>query len=806
MVGIVVVSHSRALAEAAVALAMEMVHGSPPPVAIAAGIDAGTFGTDATAVRKAIESVDSPDGVVVIMDLGSAVLSTDLALDLLDPGTQARVEVTDAPFVEGLVGAIVQAAVGADRSSVVAEAAAGLAGKSAHLGHTQLETVELGEPEASATFRVSNVHGLHARPAARLVAEVKRHDAMATFRNLTTDSAAVSGDSLSRVAALGAVKGSHMEVAASGPHAQNLVNAVVSLAARQFDELEESQPAIATVPSDRAQPASPGIAIGPKFMLGAEPPRVEISKSDDPGAEWRRLRESLASVRTDIARVRLRVAHDAGDAEAGIFDAHLMLLEDRDILDRVRARIEDGASAAAAWQDTITGVESEWAALADPYLNARAADVRAVGDQVLRAMLGGAREKVTHEGVLVAEDLTPADTADLDPSRVQAVVTAYGSATSHSAILAGSLGIPAVVGAGRWVLDIPDGATMIVDGSDGSVIVHPPDGVLATYRRHAEEQAVRREEQERRAHQPALTTDGVGVAVEANVGSVAATDAAVRAGADGIGLLRSEFLFLGRNVAPGIDEQEAMYRQVAERLDGRRLTIRTLDVGGDKPLPYVPTPMEDNPFLGVRGLRLSLLHPDVLYEQLVAIVRVAADHPVSVMFPMVTSLAEVKVCRDAVSKAGVEVGIEPGRLEIGIMVEVPSAALNASSLAPYVDFFSIGTNDLTQYTLAVERGNEGVSAIADALDPAVLKLVNMVCVGAAGHDVRVAVCGEVAADPVAVPILVGLGVHELSVSPPAVATVKEVVRGWSHAAMRQVANDALGQESASRVRELGEGS
>ena len=807
MVGIVVVSHSRRLAEAAVALSLEMVHGTPPQIAIAAGLDADTFGTDAMEVKRAIEAVDSPDGTVVVMDLGSAVLSTEMALDLLDEQTSSRVSLSVAPFVEGLVSAVVHAAAGATRDEVVAEAAAGLEGKSTHLGlgSNQADPDEDDPPAvASAIFGITNEHGLHARPAARLVAEIKRFDARARLRNLTTGAGPVPAGSLSRVAAIGATNGHQVEISASGRQATELVEAVLALAERRFDEVESVADPAHPPSATESQGASPGIAIGPKFSLAAMPIVIGTETADAPATEWRRLLEALAAVRTEIARVRLRVAHDVGESEAAIFDAHLMLLEDRDLLDSVRTAIDGGTSAAAAWRASISGVESEWAAMTDPYLNARAADVRAVGDQVLRAIIGITSSGPAQQGVLVAEELTPADTADLDPGHVLGIVTGYGSATSHSAILARSLGIPAVVGAGRWVLEIPEGAMMIVDGSDGTIMVDPAEEFLTSYQARSREDTERRQRFELRAHQPALTTDGVVIEVVANVGSLTGAEAAARAGADGVGLLRTEFLFLGRKTAPNADEQERAYRQIAETLAGRQLTIRTLDIGGDKPVAFAPTPLEANPFLGVRGLRLSLRNPAVLHEQLVAACRVAADHRVAIMFPMVSVLDDVFAARAALDKAAVEVGIETDRVEMGIMVEVPSAALNAASLAPHVDFFSIGTNDLTQYTLAAERGNESVADLADPLDPSVLRLVEMVCRGAKSRELRVAVCGEVAADPLAVPILAGLGVSELSVSPPAVAEVKEVVRDWTTDEMRHLAAEALAAPTAFSVRALAE--
>jgi phosphocarrier protein FPr len=324
--------------------------------------------------------------------------------------------------------------------------------------------------------------------------------------------------------------------------------------------------------------------------------------------------------------------------------------------------------------------------------------------------------------------------------------------------------------------------------------VDPDPVALAEFATRASEQLEQRRAAEAGARQPAVTHDGTTVHIAANVGNVADAAEAVRSGADLAGLVRTEFLFLSRDSAPSIDEQEQVYRSIAEDFDGRRVVLRTLDVGGDKPLPYIAQPYEANPFLGLRGIRLALARPDLLRDQLAAICRVAADHPVSVMFPMVTQLDEVRAARRILEEVA-----PPGiSLEVGIMVEVPATAAKAAAFADHVDFFSIGTNDLTQYALAAERGNDTVAQLADPLDPGVLRLIDLVCRGAG--TTRVAVCGEIAADPVAAPLLLGLGVTELSVAPPAIPLVKATVRDLDLADCRMAAARALTCESAAEVR------
>jgi phosphocarrier protein FPr len=404
--------------------------------------------------------------------------------------------------------------------------------------------------------------------------------------------------------------------------------------------------------------------------------------------------------------------------------------------------------------------------------------------------------------VLIAADLTPAEAAELDPEQVTGVLLAFGSPTSHGAILARTRGIPAVVGLGPAVLEVPAGTPIALDGGTGEVIVAPPGPVLASFRERAAEQAQRRKRAASRASAPAVTCDDVLIAVGANIGSTADARAAAEHGADLAGLVRTEFLFLGRARAPDVDEQAAVYREIADALGGRRITLRTLDVGGDKPLSYVPSAAEENPFLGVRGVRHSLEHPALFADQLLAMVRVAHDVPVSLMFPMVSTVDEVVRARrmldDAIKLAGAG---EPAGLRVGIMVEVPAAALKAAALARFVDFFSIGTNDLTQYALAAERGNAAVAPLADGLDPGVLRLIDAVCRGA-GSQVSVSVCGELAADETAAALLAGLGVRELSVAPRMVPAVKEAVRAIGLHRSSVIAAEALDVADAAAVRAL----
>ncbi|CDO10392.1 phosphoenolpyruvate--protein phosphotransferase [Mycolicibacterium cosmeticum] len=804
-VGLVVVSHSRPLARAAVALAQEMVHGKDIRIAIAAGLDDTTFGTDAADIVDAVTDADSGDGTVVLMDLGSAVLSAELALELLDDEVRERVVLCPAPLVEGLVVAAVAAAGEASAAEIAAEASGALTGKIAHLGPAPAapESADAqAADELTGSFVVANPHGLHARPAARLAQEVRRRDARARIRNPRTDSAWVDAASLSKIATLGVRSGDEVQVRVAGSQAAETLEHILALAARNFDETIDVPTQMAPQPA-RNQPigAGPGLGIGPARSARPGDVVVPDGPGESPAAERRRLSAAIAEVRRVITTVRARTARDLGETEAGIFDAHLLLLDDDALLGGTQQRIDQGHNAAAAWSAAVTALAAEFSALTDPYLQARAADVQAVGDQVLRVLVGGATAAQEISGVVVAADLSPAEAAELDPGRVAAVLLAFGSPQAHNVILLRAKGIPVVVGAGPAVLDIADGSTVAVDGNRGEFIVDPGAAVRAEFEAKVAALAERRQAARARSAEPAVTRDGVRIGVGANLGSVDDARAAAAHGADFAGLIRTEFLFLGRRQAPDTDEQLAVYRKIAEALEGRRITLRTLDVGGDKPLDFLPLPVEGNPYLGVRGLRMSLAHPELFTEQLLAIATLARHTPVSVMFPMVSTLDELFAARrlldDALGRTGPH---PPADLKVGMMVEVPTAALKAAAFAPHVDFFSIGTNDLTQYTMAADRNNDAVAGLGDTFDPGVLQLIAATCRGAAGQA-GVSVCGEFAADERATGLLVGLGVESLSVTPPAVPATKEAVRAVDAAAAGALAGQVLSADSAAAVRD-----
>jgi phosphocarrier protein FPr len=605
-------------------------------------------------------------------------------------------------------------------------------------------------------------------------------------------------------------------VSAAGPQAQEAIDALAQLALEGFGDGVADAPAApapsAQIALEVTEPPAPGavltgvgasagVAIGPAFRLGGLGEAPDERAAQGAESELRKLDDALAAGRGAIERDREIVTARAGAADAAIFDAHLALLDDDALLEPARAAIAQGATAERAWYDAAQQVAARYRGLDEPLLQERATDVLDVGRRVVGAITGAGSDGADASGIVVAGELTPADAAGLDPARVLAIATARGSTTAHAAILARALGLPAVVGLGPGVLGVRDGVTLLLDGEAGTVMVDPPADVVSDAQERRERAERRRAAARERAHELAVTRDGERVEVFANLGTGADAARAVELGAEGVGLLRTEFLFLGRNELPGEDEQAETLRAIAEALGGRPLVVRTLDAGADKPLPALPMPPEDNPFLGVRGIRLALSRPEVLATQFRAILRVAADHPVKTMLPMVATLAEITAAREVLERARADTGID-APMELGIMVEVPAAALGAARLAAHVDFFSLGTNDLTQYTMAAERGDARLAPLLAGPQPAVLRLVQATVAGAAAHGRWVGVCGELAGDPAAAVLLAGLGVTELSMAAGLMAEAKAALREVTLADARAAAAAALETDDADAARAL----
>jgi phosphotransferase system enzyme I (PtsI) len=560
----------------------------------------------------------------------------------------------------------------------------------------------------------------------------------------------------------------------------------------------------------RGLAASPGVAIAHALQFRLATLVCERCTVPDPSAEWSRFEEALALAREQLQSVIARTQAESSVAHASIFEAQMMMLADPELLGTVRAAVQtERLNAESALLDAARGYAQMLEALEDEYLRARAADVRDVTDRVLRILLGISESllpQMTGLCVVLARDLTPSDTVMLDKSLVLGFCTATGGETGHTAILARGLGLPAVVGAGPAVLDVPDGTTVVLDGTCGQLIVDPDEATILAYGSQRAGTPTHLSEARTRAAEPAVTRDGRRVAVSANIGSVEGARAALEAGADGVGLLRTEFLYLERGQFPGEEEQYLAYRAITDAFGARPVILRTFDIGGDKDLPYMALPREENPFLGMRAIRLCLARPELLRPQLRAALRAAVGRNLKLMFPMVATLGEIRAARRILEGCRAELAAAgqclPAQVEVGIMVEVPAAALMADRLAAEVDFFSIGTNDLSQYVMAADRTNTSVSALASAFQPAVLRLVRDVIEAAHRQGKWVEVCGELASEPLAIPILLGLGLDEFSMNAAAIPLVKQIIRTLTVAETKALAPEALALDTPEEVQAL----
>ncbi|EEG07370.1 phosphoenolpyruvate--protein phosphotransferase [Pseudogulbenkiania ferrooxidans] len=687
-------------------------------------------------------------------------------------------------------------------------------GEDAVVAEAAVATVADHEHHFSWTMEYPN--GLHARPATLWVETARRFDADVLVRN---HQESADCKNLIGLLQLGLQHGHELHVSASGPEAEQALATLrdvmtritaqeqadaAAAALKQKNANRQGWAPAGALPSIGGISASPGLAIGTTRQLRAHAVDVKDRPGQliDGGAE---LEAALVATRDELEELALDTARRLGTAEAGIFRAQAELLNDSELITLTCRFMVQQHGVAWAWHQAVEQQAGKLAALGSPLLAARAADLRDVGRRVLAKLdpsadTGSNGVNGNGETILIAADLAPSDTATLDVTRTLGLCTAQGGPTSHTAILARTLGLPALVAGGAALLDVPDGTTVILDGHGGRLYLDPSAEDLASARRWLAEQQERDARQAADRALPAQTRDGHRVEIAANVNRPEKVAEALTAGAEGVGLMRTEFLFLERDSAPDEEEQYATYRAMIEALQGRTLIIRALDIGGDKQVPYLDLPREENPFLGVRGARLQLRRADLLEPQLRALYRAAAHGPMSIMFPMVTSLDEVRTLRAHCERIRQE--LNAPQVPLGIMVEVPAVATMADRLAEHVDFFSIGTNDLTQYVLAIDRQHPELAREADSLHPAVLRLIQQTVDGARRHQVWVGVCGGLAGDPLGAAILTGIGVHELSMSPRDIPAVKARLRAATHSTLLELARQALECDSAADVRAL----
>ncbi|TCS13264.1 phosphoenolpyruvate--protein phosphotransferase [Caulobacter sp. BK020] len=674
-------------------------------------------------------------------------------------------------------------------------------------------TLAVAEGEVSREVIVPLQHGVHARPAAR-IAETARK--FASEVALVAVNRRASAKSPVGVMSLAIRHGDRISVVASGPDADFAVAAVVELIEGGMGEGAAPPPAAAPAavveavrvapPSEpgllRGVMAAPGLAIGQAVRFVSSDIAV-VEAGAGAGVERAALESALAQVRARIEQAAAQSALGGDTARKAILGAHLAFLEDPELTASAHRLIAEGKSAGFAWRRAVGGYVEALRGLGDRRLAERVDDLIDLERQVLRALSGEEDEAraLPPGAILLADELLPSQLMGVEAGQVAGFCTAKGGPTSHVAILAAAMGIPAIVAAGPGVLDVTEGASLILDAENGTLRVGPDAGQLADAQTAIAARHERKAAAKAAAHQESRTADGTRIEVFGNVGSLNDALAAAANGAEGSGLLRTEFLFLERETPPDEDEQARQYQAIASALDGRPLIIRTLDVGGDKAAPYLPIPAEENPALGLRGVRVSLWRPHLLKTQLRAILRVKPLGQCRIMVPMIASLDELRAVRAVLEEAKRELEITE-RVELGVMIETPAAAVTADLLAAEADFLSVGTNDLTQYVLAMDRGNPELAARIDALHPAVLRMIAQTCAGAAKHHRWVGVCGGLASDLVAVPVLVGLGVTELSATAATVPEVKALVRALNVEACQALARQALDQTSPEAVRDL----
>lgn len=665
-------------------------------------------------------------------------------------------------------------------------------------------TEELGGPQVHGHVQVAHRGGLHARPAALI-----RQTAQGFKSQSQLHFAGKSAPCNSLIGLMGLAIGEQDEVQVScqGPDAQAALQALLTALATALPEDHHAAAPIAAAPRNRPVEAgvlygvcaAPGLVGGPLFRLNAINLPADAG-NHQPEQQLQILDTALNQVRSEIDGTLAQAKKQRNADEEAIFAAHLALLEDPALLDAARQTIEAGTAATHAWSQSIDAQCEVLQNTGSPLLAERANDLRDLKQRVLRALLGEAWHYDVPAGAIVAaHELTPSDLLQLSAQGVAGLCMAEGGATSHVAILARGKGLPCMVALGSALLDQAQGQSVVLDADGGRLELTPNVERLAEVRQAQIDRQQRRDAQQAQAHLPAETRNGVAIEVVANVASSHEAADAFANGADGVGLLRTEFLFVDRNTAPDVEEQRAAYQAVIDAMGDKSVIIRTIDVGGDKQLDYLPLPVEANPVLGLRGIRLAQARPEILDQQLRALLQVSPLQRCRILLPMVTEVDELLHIRQRVDALCLELGISQ-RPEIGVMIEVPAAALQAEQLAEHADFLSIGTNDLSQYTLAMDRDHAGLAARVDALHPALLRLIAMTCEGAAVHKRWVGVCGALASDPLATPVLIGLGVTELSVSPVQIGEIKDRVRQLHEAECQRLARDLLKLSSAAAVR------
>ena len=795
MVSLVFISHSRALAQSAVDLVRQTV---APDLPLAfcggAGFEHQELGTDAIDIQDAILSVFSEAGVLVLMDMGSAILSAETARELLAPDQQEKIRLTSAPLVEGGIAAAVQAQLGSPLDEVARAARESLLPKQEQVQDTVATNEAAGVPANAEgkpfiELTIENEHGLHLRPAATLIKALHAASGSVLVENRSAKRGPVAAKSLVDLTRLQIRRGDIVRFTVLDRDSQPIIETIRSLVADRFGE-SESAPIVDTTPRDATKPfpVSPGIAIGKPELLERPMPVLPTYRADTPDAievEIAKLNDALAGATKEFDQRIDRLRSSLGADELGMFEAQRLILSDPTIVQDVESKIRaDHLNAASDFHDILSRHVAEQEASDDSYFRARAADLREIERLIIGRLTNQAENEpatqpFSQPTILICDELTPTLAEELQRISVVGVIQLDGGTTSHGAILVRALGIPTIGGARSLFQKLRSAHRVLFDGSQGLVWIDPEPALEAELTEKQEKEQKQRQVNLEASREPALTLDAVHVEFEANASSAAEISLARDSGATGIGLFRSEFLFQRFAAKPTEEDQLAAYRDaVAPARESMQVTIRVLDIGGDKPLKFLSIPSEANPFLGVRGLRLLEANPDFFRSHLRAILRLASSVSVRLLLPMVTELSEVLATQDLLKKVAAELAEEKlphaWPIPVGVMIETPSAALLVDQLAAHVDFFSLGTNDLTQYVLCAERGNPALSRFSDAVHPAVYRLCERVIAIASDRQVKVSICGEVALQ--SLPVWLGIGLRNFSVTPSSIPTMKALVR------------------------------
>ncbi len=871
-VGLVIVSHSAKLAAGIVELAGQMTQ-EAAPIAAAGGAADEVLGTSPDKILAAIDAVAGPDGVLILLDLGSAILSAEMALEMLEPERREHIALSFAPLVEGAVAAALEASLGRSLGEV-RQAAENTARReqlqmlkplsaaeetSTAAGAPATEQVSAPPPGAAPEYSeaqlvLNNPTGLHARPASLFVQTAHRFNA--SIQALSRGRQA-QASSITAVLSLGARQGDTLTIRASGPEAEQALDALSTLVRANFYETSPSpgegtpleappQPAAsspgptltaapAPTPSEHATwqgiPTSAGVALGPALLYTASSVSLnsverQAIAAEQVATEQERLRGAVDAAIAELRALTASTQERIGRAEAAMLEAQVLMLQDPALLDAALQAIEEqhlAASSALALMGERQASLLE--GLDDPLLAGRAADVRDAAGRALQHLMNvqRAQQKLSaldHPVLLLAEDLTPSATSMLRPEHVLGICTVQGGPTAHAAILARALGIPAMAGLSATALEVIRSGDDVGLDAERGLLYHRPGAEVRA--RLSARLAERRQQQaalkaSARQKQAPVEIDGRHISLLANVGGEAEAAAAREWGAEGIGLLRSEFLFAQAAQLPGEDEQRQRYMRIFETFSGGRaassgpVVVRTLDAGADKPMPALESILgarvEENPALGLRGLRISLAHQELFEQQLSAMLLAAADTgtQLHIMVPMLATVEELRTARSVFERVYARLKQRsvplPAQVPFGIMIEVPAAVAMAAELAGLADFFSIGSNDLIQYTLACDRTNAATSYLYHPMQPAVLRFIARVAAAARQAGRTAAVCGEIASDARLAPVLVGLGVDELSMTPTAIPAIRAALMQRTATELAQLADRVLRAQTVAEVEQ-----